>query len=108
MQTSTYWVGDVPPPLSIDIRDQRGRVINLTNGYDNFEVVLTKGGRRIDLPASALDTTLLPVGRLVLTWPQKSVFTNRGEYSLQIRMTGPGRVESTTAHIITVKEIGKD
>lgn len=108
MQTNTYWVGDVPPPLTIDIRDQRGRVVNLTNGYDNFEAVLTRAGRRIELPDTALDTSLIPVGRVILTWPEESVFTRRGEYSLQLRMTGPGRVESTTAHIITVKEIGKD
>jgi hypothetical protein len=108
MEISTYWVGDVPPPLVIDVRDQRGRSINLSVDLTKFEAVLVRGKERIALPESALYAGQAAVGRFTLTWPKKSVFTKRGEYQLQLRMSGPNRVESTTVHTIKVKEVGRD
>lgn len=108
METITYWVGDVPSPLVIDVADSRGQSVNLYAGITNYEVALQHNGSTVDSSSIVLDTSAAALGRFVVTWPSKSVFTKRGEYLLQLRFSGPGRKESTSAQVLKVKELGRD
>lgn len=108
MEISTYEVGDIPAPLAIDVRDGYGRPVNCS-AYTGFEVIMLDGRNQVvDLSGSSLDTSAAQLGRFVLTYPSdRSVFTKTGDYVLQLRLSGNGRVEHTTAHNFRVRQMGK-
>jgi hypothetical protein len=108
METITYWVGDVPTPLTIDVLGSKGQSVNLFAGITNYEVVLQHNNSTVDAKSITLDTSAAALGRFIVTWPSESLFTQRGEYLLQLKFSGPGRKESTNAQVIKVKELGRD
>lgn len=107
MEIYEYWVGDVPAPIAIDVRDRSGRPLN-ASAYTSFQIVMLDGrNKEVDLKGSSLDSSAAQLGRFIFTWPTDSLFKSAGDYVMQLRLVGPGRVEHTTAATFRVRELGK-
>lgn len=106
---SQYWINQIPArPLSIQVKTESGEDANLS-GYTTIEaVMLGSNNEEIDLTGSVLDTVGKPVGSLLFKWPTtKSLFTYPGDYVLQIKLSGTGRLDFTSTHTIRVRELGR-
>jgi glyoxylase-like metal-dependent hydrolase (beta-lactamase superfamily II) len=106
---SQYWINQIPArPLSIQVKDQSGEDINLSN-YTTIEaVMLGSNNEEIDLTGSVLDTAGKSVGLLIFRWPTtKSLFEYAGDYVLQIKLSGTGRLDFTSTHTLRVRELGR-
>lgn len=106
---SQYWINQIPArPLSIQVKTESGEDANLS-GYTDIEVVmLGSNNEEIDLTGSVLDTAGKPVGSLLFKWPTtKSLFKYPGDYVLQIKLSGTGRLDFTSTHTIRVRELGR-
>lgn len=106
---SQYWIDQIPArPLSIQVKDEDGVDINLSL-YTTIEAVLLgSNNEEIDLTGSVLDTTAKSVGNIIFRWPTtRSLFEYPGDYVLQIKLTGTGRLDFTTAHTLRVRELGR-
>jgi hypothetical protein len=105
----TYWVGQIPGDnLSIQVRDERNTPIDLSS-YTSFEaVMLDSDNGEVDLTGSLLDTSNVVSGRFVFSFPTThSLFTKYGEYVLQLKMTGNGKVDFTSPVTLKVKQLGR-
>jgi hypothetical protein len=106
---SQYWIDQIPArPLSIQVKDENGEDINLSL-YTTIEAVLLgSNNEEIDLAGSVLDTTAKSVGNIIFRWPTtRSLFEYPGDYVLQIKLTGTGRLDFTTTHTLRVRELGR-
>lgn len=106
---SQYWIDQIPArPLSIQVKDEDGVDLNLSL-YTTIEAVLLgSNNEEIDLTGSVLDTTAKSVGNIIFRWPTtRSLFEYPGDYVLQIKLTGAGRLDFTTAHTLRVRELGR-
>ena len=106
---SQYWIDQIPArPLSIQVKDQNGEEINLSL-YTTIEAVMV-GSRNeeIALTGAVLDTSNKASGNIVFRWPtNRSLFDYPGDYVLQLKMSGTGRLDFTTTHTIRVRELGR-
>jgi hypothetical protein len=106
---SQYWKDQIPArPLSIQVNNQDGTEMNLS-GYTDIEVVLIGTNNDIvDLSGSTLVTTGKAVGKIIFNWPTtRSLFDAAGDYLLQLKLGGTGKLDFTTTHPIRVKELGR-
>jgi hypothetical protein len=106
---SQYWIDQIPArPLSIQVRTQSGDDANLS-GYTNIEVVmLGSNNEEIDLTGAVLDTVGKPAGNIIFRWPTtRSLFEYPGDYVLQLKLSGTGRLDFTSTHTIRVRELGR-
>ena len=106
---SQYWIDQIPArPLSIQIKDQSGVDMNLSI-YTTIEAVLIgSNNEKIDLTGSVLDSTAKVIGNLIFRWPtDRSLFEYPGDYVLQIKLTGAGRLDFTSTHTLRVRELGR-
>lgn len=109
MAISQYYVGAIPSrPLAIDVRDSFGNIMNLS-AYTQFNVKMVGSDNEdIDLTGSTLTTSGAATGRFVFRFPtDRSVFTEAGEYLLQMEIVGAnGTRDYTTTHHIRVHRLG--
>jgi hypothetical protein len=106
---SQYWKDQIPArPLSIQVNNQDGTAMDLS-AYTDIEVVMVGTNNDIvDLSGSSLNTTGKGVGKFVFSWPTtRSLFDQAGDYLLQLKLGGTGRLDFTTTHPIRVKELGR-
>lgn len=107
MDINQYWVGDIPEPIRIDVRDSYGRPKNLS-GYTGFRaILLDPRNSEVDTTGATLDTAGAINGQFRFIWPTaETVLTRSGEYLLQLELIGPGVKTLTTAHPIRVRQLG--
>lgn len=106
---SQYWIDQIPArPLSIQVRTQSGEDANLS-AYTTIEaVMLGSNNEEIDLTGAVLDTAGKSVGNIIFRWPTtRSLFEYPGDYVLQIKLSGTGRLDFTSTHTLRVRELGK-
>jgi hypothetical protein len=106
---SQYWKDQIPAkPLSIQVNNQDGTEMNLS-GYTNIEVILVGSNNEIvPTTGSNLITTGKAVGKLVFVWPtDRTLFEQPGDYLLQLKLSGTGKLDFSTTHPIRVKEVGR-
>lgn len=106
---SQYWIDQIPArPLSIQVRTQSGEDANLS-AYTTIEaVMLGTRNEEIDLTGSVLDTAGKSVGNIIFRWPTtRSLFEYPGDYVLQIKLSGTGRLDFTSTHTLRVRELGR-
>jgi len=106
---SQYWVDQIPAkPLSIQVRNQDGTDMNLS-GYTSIEVVMVGSNNEfVDMTGSSLNTSSKSAGKLIFFWPtDRTLFPAYGDYVLQVKLSGTGKVDFTTTHPIRVKELGR-
>lgn len=106
---SQYWKDQIPAkPLSIQVNNQDGTDMNLS-GYTNIEVLLVGSNNEyVDLTGSTLNTISKAVGKIIFTWPtDRTLFKHAGDYLLQLKLSGSGKLDFTTTHPIRVKELGR-
>lgn len=106
---SQYWIDQIPArPLSIQVRTQSGDDANLS-GYTDIEaVMLGSNNEEIDLTGSVLDTAGKSIGNIIFRWPTtRSLFEYPGDYVLQIKLSGTGRLDFTSTHTLRVRELGR-
>ena len=106
---SQYWIDQIPArPLSIQVKDQDGNDLSLS-GYDTIEVVmLGSRNEQIDLTGSNLNTAAKAAGTLIFEWPtDRSLFDIPGDYVLQLKLSGMGKLDFTTTHTLRVRELGR-
>jgi len=106
---SQYWIDQIPArPLSIQVRTQSGEDANLSP-YTTIEaVMLGSNNEEIDLTGAVLDTAGKSVGNIIFRWPTtRSLFQYPGDYVLQIKLSGTGRLDFTSTHTLRVRELGK-
>jgi len=106
---SQYWVGQIPnKPLSIQVKNNDGSDADLTI-YSSIAVkMLGSYNEEIDLTGSTINTNNSLNGQVVFVWPtNKTLFENSGDYILQLQLTGTGKKDFTSTHIIKVRELGE-
>lgn len=106
---SQYWVNQIPAkPLSIQVKSQDGADMDLS-AYTNISIVMlgTKN-EEIDLTGSSLNTSGKTIGKIIFTWPTtRSLFSDPGDYVLQLVLGGSDRKDFTTTHTLRVRELGR-
>jgi glyoxylase-like metal-dependent hydrolase (beta-lactamase superfamily II) len=106
---SQYWIDQIPArPLSIQVRTQSGEDANLS-AYTNIEAVMVgSNNEEIDLTGSVLDTAGKSIGNIIFRWPTtRSLFEYPGDYVLQLKLSGTGRLDFTSTHTLRVRELGR-
>jgi len=106
---SQYWRDQIPAkPLSIQVKNQDGSDMNLS-GYDSVEVVLVGSNNEfLDLTGSVINESNKNIGKIIFFWPtDRSLFGYAGDYVLQLKLIGQGKLDVTTTHPIRVKEVGR-
>lgn len=109
MQISQYQVGQRPlRPLAIRVNDTAGRPVDLSF-YDTFNVRLVDNKNEdVELGNAELQTGGARLGRFTFIWPtDRSLFSEAGDYLLQLELSGTGHRDFTTAHHIRVRELGR-
>lgn len=104
-----YWVDQIPGDnLSIQVRDDMNSPVDLSS-YNSFEpIMLDSDNREVDLTGASLDTTNAVNGRFLFNFPDdRSLFNKHGDYLLQLKMTGVGKVDYTNPVILRVKQLGR-
>lgn len=106
---SQYWIDQIPArPLSIQVKDQDGNNANLST-YTTIEAVLI-GSRNeeVNLSGSVLNTAAKDLGTIIFQWPTtRSLFGEPGDYVLQLKMSGTGKLDFTSTHTLRVRELGR-
>lgn len=108
MSVGTYWVGEIPTrPLSIRVMDEYGQEMNLST-YDGFNVkMLDTNNVEVDLSDTTLDAAMAAAGELSLVWPETySLFTEPGEYVLQMELLDGTMKDKTSTYTFTVRQAG--
>lgn len=107
MDTEVYWVGQVPGrPMIITVLDSDGDAVNL-NGYTTVRLrMLDTDNNSVDLPEALTTVADANNGRVLFSWPEKSIFTEAGEYVLQLELRTPTSRNFTSVQPIIVKEFG--
>ena len=106
---SQYWKDQIPAkPLSIQINNQDGTAMNLS-AYSTIEIVLVGSNNEfVETTGSTLNIAGKEVGKLIFVWPTThSLFELAGDYLLQVKLSGTGKLDFTTTHPIRVKELGR-
>jgi len=106
---SQYWVDQIPGrPLSIVIKTESGVDMDLS-AYTTIEaVMLGSDNEEIDLTGSSLNTNNKNIGKIIFFFPtDRSLFNKKGDYVLQLKLTGTNRLDFTSTHTIRVRELGR-
>lgn len=106
---SQYWKDQIPAkPLSIQVKDQGGNDANLS-GYDSVTVEMVGSNNEIiDLTGSTIVSTNKNIGKIQFVWPTtRSLFDRTGDYVLQLKLGGTGKLDFTSTHTIRVRELGR-
>ena len=106
---SQYWVNQIPArPLSILIKSETGADMDLSI-YDEISVVLLgSNNEEISLTGSQINTANKNIGKILFAFPtDRSLFKKKGDYVLQLKLAGTGKLDFTTTHTIRVRELGK-
>jgi hypothetical protein len=108
MSISYYWISQIPQrPFGFTVKGSDGKPANLA-GYTNYEVVILDPDNQIvDITGSQLQTAQASAGKFVFRWPtDRSIFTKKGEYLLQLKLTNDTSRDFTSVHHIFVRELG--
>ena len=106
---SQYWVDQIPDrPLSIQIQDSEGSPLDLTV-YNTYTFkMLGSRNEEINLTGHSIIQTSLFEGKITFVWPtDRSLFTEAGDYILQLQLSGTGKKDFTNTHTIRVRELGR-
>jgi hypothetical protein len=106
---SQYWKDQIPAkPLSIQVKDSGGLDYDLSD-YATIEVkMLGTDNQEVSLTGSSVITANKNVGKIKFVWPtDRSLFKNTGDYVLQLKLSGTGKLDFTTTHTIRVRELGR-
>jgi hypothetical protein len=106
---SQYWLDQIPArPLSIQVKDQNGNNLNLS-GYTEISVVmLGSNNEEINITGAVVDTSEKSVGKVIFRWPtDRTLFEYAGDYVLQLKLSGTGKLDYTSTHTIRVRELGR-
>ena len=109
MTIGQYWVGQIPlRNLSLTVKDNNGRALNCVDYTDVSVRILGSNNETVSLTGSNLNRAGAAVGRFVFEWPRdKSIFTDSGDYVLQMLLKSTGAVDITTTYTMRVRDLGK-
>lgn len=107
MEIATYWVGEVPrDPLRITVYNDDGTLLDLS-GYDTARLLMRGAhNRTIDTTANGgrAEISNLTASEVSYYWPTKSLFTQPGDYQVQVELSGPTSKVYTRIHTLVVKQ----
>jgi hypothetical protein len=110
MQQKNYWVGDRPGgSWTFQVLNQRSGVPESLAGYSKAKVILIDSdNRQVEIPDVNTAIADAQTGQVVFVWPQDSLFTKPGRYTMQLELSGGsnGAVRKTTVQEILVRESG--
>jgi hypothetical protein len=109
MHISNYNVGQIPlRNLVIAVHDSDGNPLD-SRAYTNVYLrMLGSDNEEVDLTGSYLNTGGAAFGRFVFEWPQdRSLFTEPGEYVMQLVLENATAKDITNTHTIRVNELGR-
>jgi len=106
---SQYWVNQIPArPLSIAIKSESGTDMDLSIYTDISVLLLGSNNEEIDLTNSQLNTSNKGIGKIIFSFPpDRSLFQEKGDYVLQLKLQAEGKLDFTSTHTIRVRELGK-
>lgn len=109
MTIGQYWVGQIPlRDLSLTVKDNSGRVLNCTDYTDVSVRILGSDNEEVSLTGSGLNTGGTTTGRFIFEWPRdRSLFTEAGDYVLQLILAKTGAKDMTTTYTMRVKDLGR-
>jgi hypothetical protein len=106
---SQYWIDQIPSrPLAIQVKNSAGDDMDLS-GYSTITArMVGSRNEELNLTGYSLNTLNKDLGKIVFIWPtDRSLFTEAGDYVLQLKLQGTGRLDFTTTHTLRVRELGK-
>ena len=106
---SQYWIDQIPSrPLAIQVKNSAGDDMDLS-GYSTITArMVGSRNEELNLTGYSLNTLNKDLGKIVFIWPtDRSLFTEAGDYVLQLKLEGTGRLDFTTTHTLRVRELGK-
>ena len=106
---SQYWIDQIPSrPLAIQVKNSAGDDMDLS-GYSTITArMVGSRNEELNLAGYSLNTLNKDLGKIVFIWPTtKSLFTEAGDYVLQLKLEGTGRLDFTTTHTLRVRELGR-
>lgn len=109
MEVSQYEVGEIPlRNMTMVVKDTYGRPVDLRAYTSVTARMLGSNNEEIDLTGSVVNTGGASAGRVIFEWPRdRSLFTDTGEYVLQLIFKTANAVDKSTAHTIRVRELGR-
>lgn len=106
---SQYQIGQIPArPLAILVKSQDGVDLNLS-GYTTINAkMLDTDNKEVLLTGSTVDSNAKQFGQIRFIFPtDRSLFTKKGDYILQLELVGSGKLDYTTSHTLRVREFGR-
>lgn len=107
MEIKNHWVGDIPRPWFIQVRDQESGLPMPLTGFTTVRAVMRgSDNEEIVFDGDNIGVTSAVLGEIRIIWPPESVFTKPGRYVLQVELVGTGAAYKTTVQEINVKQLG--
>lgn len=106
---SQYWIGQIPArPLAIVVKNQEGADLNLSQ-YTTINVkMLDTDNKEVPTTGAVVDANAKQFGQIRFIFPtDRSLFTKKGDYILQLELVGSGKLDCTTTHTLRVREFGR-
>lgn len=106
---SQYWIDQIPSrPLAIQVKNSAGEDMDLS-GYTTITArMVGSRNEEINLTGYSLNTLNKDIGKIVFVWPTtRSLFTEAGDYVLQLKLEGTGKLDFTSTHTLRVRELGR-
>lgn len=101
--------GQIPlKNLTMTVKDGYGRLVNVS-GYTSITArMLGSDNEEVDLTGLNVNRAGAASGRIIVEWPRdRSLFTKRGDYVLQLVLETPNSRDYTKPQTIRVSELGK-
>jgi hypothetical protein len=105
---SQYWIEQIPTqPLLIEVRNQAGDLIDLTQ-YTGYGIaILNPDNESVLTPDFSIDNASFVDGRVIIEFPtQYSIFNQTGEYLVRLEFSNSNGVDFTSTHGLNVSEFG--
>ena len=107
MDIQTFWVGQKPGrPMTITVLDSNYDPVNLADFTSVYLRMLDSDNNVVDLPASLTTVVNAAQGKVSFSWPSESIFTEPGEYVMQLVLETPSSVNYTNSQAVRVREFG--
>lgn len=108
MDVRTYWVGDRPGGAWVfQVLDQKTGTPEALGSFVSARTLLVDSDNRlVELPEQNTVITDAANGEVTFFWPNESVFTKPGRYTIQVQLIGGTATRTTSTEDILIRGLG--